>query len=62
MGRDTLEIPLHISTSRMGDINEIRAVEFLMSSGLEIFRNQSSTGPVDIVTLNKAKIIIYTHA
>jgi len=50
MGRDTLEASL--STGRIGDLNEIRAVEFLMSEGFEIFRNQSCTGPVDIVSLN----------
>ncbi len=41
-----------ICASRKGDITEIKALSYLLDNGFEVFRNESSTGPVDIVALD----------
>ena len=51
MGRDTLKV----SCNRKGDIIEIKALSFLLDNGFEVFRNESSVGPVDIVALDIKK-------
>lgn len=48
MGRYTLEI----CAKRQGDMSEIKALSFLLDNGFEVFRNESSTGPVDIISLD----------
>lgn len=48
MVRDTLEI----CPSRQGDMSEIKALSYLLDNGFEVFRNESSTGPVDIISLD----------
>ena len=57
MGRYTLEI----CAKRRGDMSEIKAVSFLLDNGFDVFRNLSSTGPVDIImldTINKKVILV----
>jgi hypothetical protein len=39
------------SPSRAGDIGEMIAVAFLLAHGYEVFRNQSSCGPIDLVII-----------
>ena len=52
MGRDTLKV----SCKKKGDIIEIKALSFLLDNGFEVFRNESSVGPVDIVALDIKKM------
>jgi|TARA_R110002124_G_scaffold160220_1_gene327408 Holliday junction resolvase-like predicted endonuclease len=56
MGRYALEI----CAKRQGDMSEIKALSFLLDSGFDVFRNESSTGPVDIITLDitRKKVIL----
>ena len=51
MGRDILKV----SCKKKGDIIEIKALSFLLDNGFEVFRNESSVGPVDIVALDIKK-------
>jgi len=50
-----------ICSSRKGDMTEIKALSYLLDNGFEVFRNESSTGPVDIIavdTVNNKVILI----
>lgn len=41
-----------VNTNRAGDLSEMHAATALLDSGLEVFRNISCSGPVDIVALD----------
>ena len=40
------------SANRIGDVTELELCHYFLDKGYEVFRNVSSTGPVDFVTLN----------
>ena len=40
------------STKRIGDITELELCHYFLDQGLEVYRNVSSTGPVDFITLD----------
>lgn len=40
------------STKRVGDVTELELCHHFLNEGYEVFRNLSSTGPVDFVTLD----------
>ena len=39
--------------SRIGDISELTVIAHYLSTGWEVFRNQGSTGPIDIILFNR---------
>ena len=41
------------SKNHLGAYGELYVANYLLSNGLEVFRNVASSGPVDIVALNK---------
>lgn len=41
------------STNHTGAAGEMLVCAFFLSQGLEVFRNVASTGPVDLIILNK---------
>lgn len=44
---------ISLTTTTKGDIAEYRAIVRLLEQGLEVYRNVTSDGPVDLVTLNR---------
>lgn len=49
------------NTNRIGDITELDICHYFLEHGFEVFRNVSSSGPVDFVTLdtNTGEITLY---
>jgi|TARA_S200002703_G_scaffold28800_1_gene24593 hypothetical protein len=49
------------NTNRIGDITELDICHHFLEQGFEVFRNVSSSGPVDFVTLdiNTGEITLY---
>ena len=49
------------SAKRIGDITELELCHHFLNSGYEVFRNVSSTGPVDFITLdvNSGQLTMY---
>lgn len=52
---------LMANTNRIGDITELDICHYFLEHGFEVFRNVSSSGPVDFVTLdtNTGEITLY---
>lgn len=52
---------LMANTNRIGDITELDICHYFLEHGFEVFRNVSSVGPVDFVTLdtNTGEITLY---
>jgi hypothetical protein len=46
---------------RIGDVTELELCHYFLNSGYEVFRNVSSTGPVDFITLdvNSGQLMMY---
>ena len=44
--------PIKLSTNRSGDVGETFAVYYLMTHGLEVFKNSACTGPADLFVWN----------
>jgi hypothetical protein len=57
----TREIKMNKSASRIGDITELELCHYFLNDGYEVFRNVSSTGPVDFVVLdiNSGELTMY---
>ena len=49
------------SPKRIGDVTELELCHHFLNEGYEVFRNLSSTGPVDIVTLDTetGEVVLY---
>tara|TARA_R100000808_G_C2018159_1_gene67625 strand:+ start:114 stop:446 length:333 start_codon:yes stop_codon:yes gene_type:complete len=41
-----------LAAKKVGDLLELKAVCWLLEQGYEVFRNDCSTGPIDIIALN----------
>ena len=48
-----MENNIKLDTSKVGDLLELQAVCWFLEQGYEVFRNDCSGGPVDIIALNK---------
>ena len=44
---------VNTDNSRIGDISELSVIAHYLSIGWEVFRNQGSTGPIDIILFNR---------
>lgn len=42
--------------NKLGDYHELQACAWLMEQGYEVFRNVSSTGPIDIVAIKGSEV------
>lgn len=47
-----------LGTSKSGDVAEMAACAYLLATGVEVFRNVSSTGVVDVCTLDAERNLI----
>ena len=49
------------SPKRIGDVTELELCHHFLNEGYEVFRNLSSTGPVDFVTLDTetGEVVLY---
>lgn len=44
--------------NRIGDINELKAVTWLLEQGYEVFRNVGCTGPIDLVAVKPGEVLM----